>query len=147
MKCSGITRNFTIDFAGVSFSLCSLSAVISFPNMGDNISPLLPPAPKPGWPGHPFLSIHSFISFPKPTPPPSAFLPVALLKASATQSSLQATCLRCSQVKCRHVSGLRRHLHPSEINITILVSKQHKLGCLKLGSNTATNLLRWAGGP
>lgn len=43
-------------------------------------------------------------------------------------------------------AGLRLHLHPAEISIAFLVSKQHQLGCLELGSNTATDLLRWAGG-
>lgn len=130
-----------------AFPFCSLPTLISFSKHTDNICPPPPPGPKPGWPGHPFLSIHSFITFPEPAPPPPAFLPVALLKANATQRSLQATCLGCSRIKCRQVSGLRLHLHPAEISVAISVSKQHKLGCLELGSNAATDLLRRAGGP
>lgn len=144
-KCSAVTGNFVIIFAGAPLPSCSLSNLVSFSKHEDSICTLLPPGSKPGWPGHPFLSIHRFITFPKPAPPPSTFLTVALLKASATQSSPQPTRLGCSQTKCRQVSGLRLHLHPAEISFTISVSKQHKLGCLELGSNTATNALRWAG--
>lgn len=124
-----------------AFPFCSLSTFISFSKHGDNTCPFLPPGPRPGWPAHPFLSIHRFISFTKPAPPPS-FLPVALLKASGTQSCPQTTCLGCSLVKRRQVSGLRPHLH--------LQRSASALWCLstinqEFGTNTATDFLRWAG--
>lgn len=144
MKCCVVIGSFAIDFSGISFSL--LFTLNSHFLLQTTSVPSCHLGPKPGWSGYPFLPIHRFISFHKPALPPSTLLPVALLKASATQSSLQATCLGCSQVECRQVSGLRLHLHHAEISITISVSKQHELGCLELGRNTATDSLRWAGG-
>lgn len=125
-----------------AFPFCSLSTCTSFSKHGDNTCPLLPPGPRPGWPGHPFLSLQRFISFTKPAPPPS-FLPVALLRASGTQSCPQATCLACSTIKCRQVPGLRPHLH-----LQRSASALWGLGTRnqEFGSNTATDFLRWAGG-
>lgn len=147
MKCSAVTGSFAINFAGVSF--CSLSTLISFSKHGGQYLSPAATGPKPGWPGQPFLSIHRFISFPKPAPPPSTLSSLLLCWRQVQPTALsRPPAWDAARLNAgRSASGLRLHLHPAEISITISVSKQHKLGCLELGSNTATDLLRWAGGP
>lgn len=129
-----------------AFPFCILPAIISFPDMGMISVPCCHLDPNQAGQAIPSFPSTSFSASPNPHQhhPLSSLL--LCWKASTNQSSLQATCLGCSQIKCRQVSGLRLHLHRAEIRITILVSKQYKLGCLQLGSNTPTNLWRWAGG-
>lgn len=140
MKCSVVTGSITINFAGVSFCFLFTSNCHSFLQARADISLLLPPL------HHPFLSTHRSSSLPTPATPLPAFLPLALQKESTTWSNSPANCLGCSYLKCRQGSGLTLHLQPAEISIVIVVSKQHKLGCMELVGNTATDLLRWAGG-
>lgn len=98
----------TLTLLESAFPFCSLLTFTSFSKHGDNTCSLLSPGPRPGWPGHPFLSIQVYQLHQTCT---STFFPPAW----------DAACLD---------AGLRSEATPApaEISIGTLVSQHHKSG-------------------